>query len=98
MNHGAQPETATRAHLPRLIAWEVTRSCLLNCKHCRAAAGPGAYSDELTLAECRALLSSLRVLIGALRGAGAQAPAQPVAGAVLASIRGRLDEVPRDRP
>ncbi|MGA2012463.1 MAG: anti-sigma factor [Solirubrobacteraceae bacterium] len=49
-------------------------------------------------AECRALLSSLRVLIGALRGAGAQAPAQPVAGAVLASIRGRLDEVPRDRP
>jgi MoaA/NifB/PqqE/SkfB family radical SAM enzyme len=27
-----------KKYLPRLIAWEVTRSCLLNCVHCRAAA------------------------------------------------------------
>ena len=59
MSHGAHPGSATRAHLPRLIAWEVTRSCLLNCKHCRAAAGQGAYSGELTLPECRALLDHI---------------------------------------
>ena len=27
-----------KKYLPRLIAWEVTRSCVLNCIHCRAAA------------------------------------------------------------
>jgi heme b synthase len=59
MNHGAHPGAATGAHLPRLIAWEVTRSCLLNCKHCRAAARQSAYSGELTLAECRALLDNI---------------------------------------
>ena len=59
MNHGAHPASATGAPLPRLIAWEVTRSCLLNCKHCRAAAQQGAYAGELTLAECRALLDNI---------------------------------------
>lgn len=38
--------------LPRLIAWEVTRSCPLNCLHCRAAARHGHYPDELTTEEC----------------------------------------------
>jgi heme b synthase len=32
---------------PRLVAWEVTRSCNLNCVHCRAAAERGPYSGEL---------------------------------------------------
>ena len=59
MSHGAQPASARRAHLPRLIAWEVTRSCLFNCKHCRAAARQSAYSGELTFAECRALLDNI---------------------------------------
>jgi MoaA/NifB/PqqE/SkfB family radical SAM enzyme len=59
MNHGAHPPSATGAPLPRLIAWEVTRSCLLNCKHCRAAARQEAYSGEFTLAECRALLDNV---------------------------------------
>lgn len=38
--------------LPRLIAWEVTRRCLLNCLHCRAAARHGHYPNELTTEEC----------------------------------------------
>jgi len=32
---------------PRLVAWEVTRSCNLNCVHCRAAAERGPYPGEL---------------------------------------------------
>ncbi|SPD71772.1 Radical SAM domain protein [uncultured Desulfobacterium sp.] len=31
----------------RLVAWEVTRSCNLNCIHCRAASGRGPYAGEL---------------------------------------------------
>ncbi len=31
----------------RLVAWEVTRSCNLNCIHCRAAAEKGPYKGEL---------------------------------------------------
>jgi len=36
----------------RMIAWEVTRSCNLNCLHCRAAAEMGPYEGELTTQEC----------------------------------------------
>ncbi len=43
----------------RLIAWEVTRSCMLACKHCRAAAQPTAYADELTTEECHKLLDNI---------------------------------------
>lgn len=39
-------------YLPRLIAWEMTRSCILNCVHCRAAARYGPYPGELTTEEC----------------------------------------------
>jgi len=31
----------------RLVAWEVTRSCNLNCVHCRAASDRGPYSGEM---------------------------------------------------
>ena len=46
-------------HVPRVVAWEITRSCPLNCKHCRAAAQSGAYEGELTTAEGRKLLESI---------------------------------------
>ena len=42
-----------------LIAWEVTRSCMLACKHCRAAAQRTPYPDELTTDECFALLDNI---------------------------------------
>jgi heme b synthase len=35
----------------RMIAWEITRSCNLNCLHCRAAAEKGPYEGELTTQE-----------------------------------------------
>lgn len=34
-------------HEPRLVAWEVTRSCNLNCIHCRASSEKGPYQGEL---------------------------------------------------
>jgi len=46
-------------HSPRLIAWEVTRSCMLACKHCRAAARAEPYPDELSTAECFKLLDNI---------------------------------------
>lgn len=42
----------------RLIAWEVTRSCNLACRHCRAEAHPEPYEGELSTAEARALINT----------------------------------------
>ncbi len=44
---------------PRLIAWEVTRSCMLACKHCRAAARCEPYEGELSTDECFRLLDNI---------------------------------------
>ncbi|MBQ9537036.1 MAG: heme b synthase [Desulfovibrionaceae bacterium] len=44
--------------LCRLIAWEVTRSCNLACKHCRAEAHLEPYSGELTTSEALALIDT----------------------------------------
>jgi heme b synthase len=43
----------------RLVAWEVTRSCNLNCVHCRAAAEKGPYPVELTTSRCMSLLEEI---------------------------------------
>jgi len=43
----------------RLVAWEVTRSCNLNCRHCRAAAEKGPYTGELSTDECEELLRNI---------------------------------------
>ena len=53
-----QPDEAQK-YLPQLIAWEVTRSCVLACKHCRAAARPKPYPGELTTDEGKRLLDSI---------------------------------------
>ena len=42
----------------KLIAWEVTRSCNLACKHCRAEAHPEPYPGELDTAEAKALIDT----------------------------------------
>ena len=38
----------------KLIAWEVTRSCNLACKHCRAEAHEEPYPGELSTEEAKA--------------------------------------------
>ena len=44
---------------PFLAIWEVTQSCDLACKHCRAAAQPIAHPDQLTHAEGKALIDQI---------------------------------------
>ncbi len=44
---------------PLRIYWEVTRSCDLACRHCRADAMPEADPDELDAAESRRLLDAI---------------------------------------
>jgi len=46
---------------PRIIAFEVTRRCRFNCKHCRAAAGPDA-NDELNTSQCKKILKAIAKL------------------------------------
>lgn len=44
---------------PRIIAWEITRSCNLACAHCRAAAHCEPYPGELTLEQCKAVMDDI---------------------------------------
>jgi radical SAM protein len=47
---------------PFLAIWEVTQSCDLACKHCRAAAQPIAHPDELSTAEGKALIDEIAAM------------------------------------
>jgi len=55
----AQPASAPAAPTPRLIAWELTRRCVLSCRHCRASATEHADADELTTAETAAAMRNV---------------------------------------
>jgi AdoMet-dependent heme synthase len=39
--------SASKGSILRLVAWEITRNCNLECVHCRAAATKGPYTGEL---------------------------------------------------
>jgi len=54
MNHPRNPVPPLR-----MIAWEVTRSCNLNCIHCRAAASKGPYPGEFTTEEAFGLIEEI---------------------------------------
>jgi len=43
----------------RLLAFEVTRRCRFNCRHCRADAGCGSEKAELTTEQCKKILASV---------------------------------------
>ena len=45
-----------------MIAWEVTRSCNLNCVHCRAAANCGPYQGELSSQKCFQVLDEIAAM------------------------------------
>ncbi|RKX61341.1 MAG: heme b synthase [Thermodesulfobacteriota bacterium] len=53
------PNSKEKKFIPRLIAWEVTRSCNLNCVHCRAASSKGPYKNELTTQEIFRILEEI---------------------------------------
>jgi heme b synthase len=44
---------------PRIIAWEITRSCNLSCAHCRASAEFGHYAGELSLDEIKTTIDDI---------------------------------------
>lgn len=46
-------------YTPRLIAWEVTRTCHMNCKHCRGGAVNQTYDNEFTLDEIKKVLDNV---------------------------------------
>ncbi len=52
-------EKRTGIKPPRIVAWEITRSCNLYCAHCRAAAHFEPYPGELSLDECKALIDDI---------------------------------------
>ena len=52
-------DTTDNEYLPLLIAWEVTRSCNFNCRHCRAGARNRKYPNELTTEQCFSLLDNI---------------------------------------
>lgn len=58
-NQAKHGEKAGEGPLPRLIAWEVTRTCNLSCIHCRAASIDKPYPNELTTEECFRLLDDM---------------------------------------
>ena len=43
----------------RMVAWELTRNCNLNCIHCRARANAGPHENELSLPECKQILDDI---------------------------------------
>ena len=48
-----------KSYQPRLVAWEVTRRCNLNCVHCRASAEKGPYHGELSRAKSLQILDQI---------------------------------------
>lgn len=46
----------------RLVAWELTRSCVLSCRHCRASALNKSYANELSTNECKKVIDSLAAM------------------------------------
>ena len=46
---------------PRLVAWEVTRTCNLSCVHCRASAEKGPYPGELDTEKAKDVLNQIAV-------------------------------------
>jgi len=51
-------ENGQKANL-RMVAWELTRSCNLACRHCRASSEHGPYSNELSTDECLRILDDI---------------------------------------
>jgi len=43
----------------RMVAWEVTRSCNLACRHCRASSENAPYANELSTDECFKLIDEI---------------------------------------
>ncbi|MBN2160299.1 MAG: heme b synthase [Spirochaetes bacterium] len=47
-------------HVPRLVFWELTKKCNLNCIHCRAEADSANFTGELELPEIRLVIDDIK--------------------------------------
>ena len=56
------PSPLGRGNKLNMVAWEVTRSCNLNCVHCRAAANCGPYPGELSTKKCFQLIDEIAAM------------------------------------
>jgi len=57
--HPAVHPGGAHADVPRVVAWEITRRCHLQCKHCRGAARDMDYEGELSTEEGKRLLDNI---------------------------------------
>jgi AdoMet-dependent heme synthase len=55
MSHSHSDQVAQ----PRLVAWEITRRCNLNCVHCRASSEKGPYPGELDTKKAMEILDQI---------------------------------------
>lgn len=58
MRHPVEADKTTGIVKPRIIAFEVTQRCPLNCRHCRAGANI-EKADNLSTDQCRAILKGI---------------------------------------
>ncbi|HUU41695.1 MAG TPA: heme b synthase [Desulfatiglandales bacterium] len=49
-----------KSHELRILAWEVTKSCNLNCAHCRASSNFDLYPEELDTVKAKEVLDQIR--------------------------------------
>ncbi|MEW5908745.1 MAG: heme b synthase [Thermodesulfobacteriota bacterium] len=61
VKHGSGPGKS-ESEAPRLVAWEITRNCNLDCVHCRAAATRGPYTGELDTEAAFRLVDEIALL------------------------------------
>jgi len=59
MNHPHAAEGSARQYTPRLVFWETTAACNLNCIHCRASAVNGPSPDDLDTGEALELVEAI---------------------------------------
>ena len=55
---GRQAPKSSTGRRP-IVVWNITRTCNLRCMHCYADSDRKAYSGELTLPECKAVIDDL---------------------------------------
>ena len=61
-DHSSHPPKKDGESTLRLVAWETTRNCNLDCIHCRASATTGPHSGELDTSEGFRLLDQIATI------------------------------------
>ena len=57
--HGVRMIGFMKEQKPKLIAFEVTRRCRFNCRHCRANAYDNTSAEDMSTEQCKKILASI---------------------------------------